>query len=139
MPYSVVSISKRYDAVHWTGHNYAEVRKFLNGNCNVVGTFRGLYPLLIARTKRTEVEVLVDSWVVLDGDMMFIHREGEFERTYTIEIEHLLDITTSWELEELGGRRRYMIAPGYTFADLTPYEQKLLVWSEVYKKRKNGE
>lgn len=139
MPYTVISKPRRFKAVQWTGRNYAEVRKFLGGNCNVLGAFRSKYPLLIARTVTTEACVFVNSWVVRDGDALLIYRAEEFGPKYEIEIEHLIDITCSWELEELGGRRLYMIAPGYAFADLTPYEQHLLAWSEAYMKRENKE
>lgn len=51
---------------------------------------------------------------------------------------HLIDITCSWELEELCGLRLYAIAPGCCEDCLTDKEAELLQfsreWSEKHKK-----
>ena len=52
------------------------------------------------------------------------------------EIEHLVDVTCSWDVEDLGGDRLYAIGPGFTREDLTPYELRLLEKSEAYEKKK---
>lgn len=54
----------------------------------------------------------------------------------SVDISHLVDITCSWDVEELGGERIYAIGPGFTREDLTPYELYLLEKSEEYEKRK---
>lgn len=56
----------------------------------------------------------------------------------SVDISHLVDITCSWDVEELGGERIYAIGPGFTREDLTPYELYLLEKSEEYEKRKKG-
>lgn len=57
----------------------------------------------------------------------------------SVDISHLVDITCSWDVEELGGERIYAIGPGFTREDLTPYELYLLKKSEEYEKRKKEE
>lgn len=54
-------------------------------------------------------------------------------------IDHLVDITCSWDVEELCGERIYEIGPGFTREDLTPYELHLLEKSEEYERRKKKE
>lgn len=56
-------------------------------------------------------------------------------------IEHLVDVTCSWDLEHLNGMRLYVIGPGYSREDLTPYELRLLEISEAYwnYKKEKGE
>ena len=56
-------------------------------------------------------------------------------------IEHLVDVTCSWDLEHLNGIRLYVIGPGYSREDLTPYELRLLEISEAYwnYKKEKGE
>lgn len=49
-------------------------------------------------------------------------------------IEHLVDITCWWDIEELGGDRIYAIGPGFTREDLTPYELYLMEKSESIKR-----
>lgn len=51
-------------------------------------------------------------------------------------IEHLVDVTCSWDLEHLNGIRLYVIGPGYSREDLTPYELRLLERSELIRIRK---
>ena len=64
---------------------------------------------------------------------------GKTENTEDIEdsvdISHLVDITCSWDVEELGGERIYVIRPDFTHKDLTPYELYLLEKTEEYLKR----
>lgn len=52
-----------------------------------------------------------------------------------LKIEHLWDVTCSWQLEELCGRRLYILMPDCTLDDLTPYERLLLEQSEEYEKK----
>lgn len=54
-------------------------------------------------------------------------------------IEHLVDVTCSWDAEDLNGERLYAIGPGFTREDLTPYELQLLEKSEAYRQRKKEE
>lgn len=51
-------------------------------------------------------------------------------------IEHLVDITCSWDDPDFSGFRIYSIAPGFTKDDLTTYEKKLLERSEKIQKLK---
>lgn len=51
-------------------------------------------------------------------------------------LEHLVDVTCSWDEEVvLNGDRLYAIGPGFTRDDLTPYELQLLEKSEEYEKK----
>lgn len=135
MPCGVISRPRRFEAVQWTGHNYSEVRKFLGENVRIKGMLCK-HPSLIIYTNEIDECIPVDWWIVREGCQVKPYRPDEFELTFDIEIEHLWDTTCSWELEELGGRRHYTLAPGYTRNDLTPYERQLLERSEEYEKRK---
>lgn len=59
---------------------------------------------------------------------------GDIEKA--LKIEHLLDVTCSWQVEELCDRRLYMLIPGCTLDDLTPYERHLLKWSAAYEQKR---
>ena len=82
--------------------------------------------------------------VVSDSTPLFLKKSMTIPATAediedSVDISHLIDITCSWDVEELGGERIYSIGPGFTREDLTPYELYLLERSEEYERRKKEE
>ena len=82
--------------------------------------------------------------VVSDSTPLFLRKSMTIPATAediedSVDISHLVDITCSWDAEELGGERIYAIGPGFTREDLTPYELHLLERTEKYKRRKEKE
>lgn len=47
---------------------------------------------------------------------------------------HLIDVTCSWEIEKLCGRRLYVIGVGYSEDDLTDYEKELIEFTKEWHK-----
>lgn len=54
---------------------------------------------------------------------------SDFEDAFST--EHLVDVTTSWQFDRLGGIRLYCLGVGYSRDDLNPYEQYLVERSEM--------
>ena len=69
-----------------------------------------------------------------DGDEENCKKCQFYRYSKYAKIEHLVDITCSWDIEELGGDRIYAIGPGFTREDLTPYELYLMEKSESIKR-----
>lgn len=96
------------------------------------------YSELITGTEPISHEVVSDSTALFLRKSMTIPATAE-DIEDSVDISHLVDITCSWDVEELGGERIYAIGPGFTREDLTPYELYLLEKTEKYERRKKEE
>ena len=96
------------------------------------------YSELITGMEPISHEVISDSTPLFLRKSMTIPATAE-DIEDSLDISHLVDITCSWDVEELGSERIYAIGPGFTREDLTPYELYLLERSEEYERRKKEE
>lgn len=102
---------------------------FLKKKLNIVS------PSEMLGEKRPEIKKEVMTAIAEFNNLVDRIQSGDISTSISVDLApHLIDVTCTWDLEELSGRRLYAIGLGYSEDDLTDYEKELIAFTKEWQK-----